>query len=240
MASLFDAPRSAGLEPGAGAPTDLAGDRPRERLMRLGPHALSDAELLALLLRTAPGGGARALADALLRGLGGLRALRHCTVAELARRPGLGPAKSASLVAAVELARRLAHQPLRPGDRIGSPADVHAHFRERLADERREHFMVLLLDGRHRVMGEAQVSQGTLTASLVHPREVFRVAVREAAAALVLVHNHPSGDPTPSSEDRSVTRRLMEAGELLGIRVVDHVVVAAEGFCSFSEAGLLE
>ena len=99
--------------------------------------------------------------------------------------------------------------------------------------------MVLMLDGRHRVMREAQVSQGTLNASLVHPREVFRSAVRESAAALVLVHNHPSGDPTPSGEDFEVTRRLVEAGELLGIRVMDHVVVAERGFYSFREHGEL-
>jgi len=100
--------------------------------------------------------------------------------------------------------------------------------------------MVLLLDGRHRVMSESQVSQGTLTASLVHPREVFRAAVRAAAAAIVLVHNHPSGDPSPSREDRDVTARLVAAGELIGIQVVDHVVVADAGYYSFQEEGEIE
>jgi len=132
--------------------------------------------------------------------------------------------------------RRVAGRRLEAGARIQGPADIHGHFFERLRGCRTERFLALLLDGRHRVMREVLVSQGTLTASLVHPREVFREAIREAAAALVLVHNHPSGDPTPSGEDRTVTERLRSAGELLGIRVLDHVVVAEHGYHSFSEA----
>ena len=151
--------------------------------------------------------------------------------------PGLGPAKAASLLAAAEIGRRLASRPLRPGDVIRSPADVHRHFHQRLRDARREHFMVLLLDGRHRVMRESRISEGTLTASLVHPREVFRAAVQAAAAAIVLVHNHPSGDPSPSPEDADVTRRLVAAGQVVGIQVLDHVIVADEGFHSFKENG---
>ena len=152
---------------------------------------------------------------------------------------GLGPAKSASLVAACEIGRRLATRRLEVGARIHGPADVHRHFFERLRDCESEHFHALLLDGRHRVMGEVLVSQGTLTASLVHPRAVFRAAIRRCAAALVLVHNHPSGDPEPSDEDRQVTERLVRAGEVLGIRVLDHVVVAERGYHSFREAGAL-
>jgi DNA repair protein RadC len=150
---------------------------------------------------------------------------------------GLGPAKSASLIAACEIGRRMATRRLEVGARIHGPADVHGHFFERLRDCNSERFHALLLDGRHRVMGEVLVSQGTLTASLVHPREVFRAAIRRAAAALVLVHNHPSGDPAPSAEDRQVTDRLVKAGELLGIRILDHVVVAERGYYSFSEQG---
>jgi DNA repair protein RadC len=149
----------------------------------------------------------------------------------------MGPAKTASLVAALEIGRRLATRRLRVGDRINGPADVYRHFFERLRDRPHECFIALLLDGRHRVRGEALVSQGTLTSSLVHPREVFHRAVRESAAALVLVHNHPSGDPDPSGEDREVTRRLARAGEILGIRVLDHVIVAERGYHSFGEAG---
>jgi DNA repair protein RadC len=124
---------------------------------------------------------------------------------------------------------------LERGQRIESPRDIQRHFRWRLRDWRRESFHVVLLDGRHRMMAVEAVSLGTLTASLVHPREVFREAIRRAAAAMLLVHNHPSGDPSPSQEDRDVTRRLEAAGELLGIRVLDHVIVAEDGYFSFRQ-----
>lgn len=215
-------------------------DGPRERLERVGARALSDAELLALLLRT--GGGRRGVGD-LARGLlaefGSLVHLAREDTASLSEIAGLGPAKSASLVAACELGRRLSGRRLEPGARIHAPSDVHAHFSPWLRVCETEQFHAVLLDGRHRVMGDVLVSQGTLTASLVHPREVFRSAIRRSAAAIVLVHNHPSGDPTPSVEDRRVTERLSQAGELLGIRVLDHVVVADRGYHSFSEAGEL-
>jgi DNA repair protein RadC len=216
------------------------GDGPRERLAALGPEALSEAELLALVLRT---GGARrdalALAASLLGRHGGLAGLAAAGAPELAVEAGVGPAKSAALVAALELGRRLAARRLRCGDRVGSPADVFRHFHARLRDARHERFVLLLLDGRHRMLREVVVSQGTLTASLVHPREVFRPALREAAAAVVLVHNHPSGDPSPSREDREITERLARAGELLGIPVLDHVVVAERGYASLRELGAL-
>jgi DNA repair protein RadC len=154
---------------------------------------------------------------------------------ELSATPGVGPAKCASLVAALELSRRLAGRRLEPGATIRSPGDVHRHFHPQLRHLEQERFHVILLDGRHRVMRHALVSQGTLTASLVHPREVFRPALRESAAALVLVHNHPSGDPTPSREDEEVTARLVRAGEILGIPVLDHVVVAERGYVSLRE-----
>lgn len=212
---------------------------PRERLHELGPAALSDPELVALLLRTGgPGGDALSLAEVLLGRLGGLGGLATARGAEL-RTEGIGPAKSASLEAALELARRLATRRLQRGERVTGPSDVFRHFHARLRDEAHERFLVLLLDGRHRVLREEVVSQGTLTASLVHPREVFRPALREAAAALVLVHNHPSGDPAPSKEDRDVTARLQHAGEVLGIPVLDHVIVAEQGFVSLREEGLL-
>ena len=211
---------------------------PRDRLRQNGAHHLSDAEVLALVLRTR--GRRRASlewAQSMLDRAGDLEALADTPFSVLASLPGLGPATAASLLAAAELGDRLKRFRLRPGDRIGHPEDIREHFDQRLRGTRREHFMILLLDSRHRVMRESQVSQGTLTASLVHPREVFRLAVRSAAAAVVLVHNHPSGDPTPSSEDLEVTQRLVDAGELLGIRVVDHVVVAEAHYYSFRQAG---
>ena len=217
-----------------------AADAPRERLDSLGPESLSDAELVALLLRTGGAGQpAREVAQALLRRAGDLRGLARSTAPDLRRQRGVGVAKAAALVAAFELARRLASGRLRPGDAIRSPADVHRHFYPRLRDAAHERFVVVLLDGRHRVIRSVVTSLGTLTASLVHPREVFGPALREPAAAVVLVHNHPSGDPTPSREDREITVRLAAAGELLGIPVVDHVVVAEQGFVSLREEGAL-
>jgi DNA repair protein RadC len=215
-------------------------DGPRERLLQHGAAALSDAELVALLLRT--GGAARDVLDvsrSLLARCGGLGGIAREDASRLRSIVGVGPAKSASVLAACEIGRRVATRRLEVGARIASPADVHRHFFEQLRGCPHERFLAVLLDGRHRVMGDVLVSQGTLTASLVHPREVFRDAIRRSAAALVLVHNHPSGDPTPSAEDRAVTERLSSAGEVLGIRVIDHVVVAEHGYHSFNESGEL-
>ncbi len=212
-------------------------DRPRERLDALGPESLTDAELLALLLRTGGrGADAQRVAASLLASLGGLTGLSRAGRAELASVSGIGPAKSATLCASLELGRRLASRRLDPGRPIRGPEDVFRHFHPRLRHAAHERFFVVLLDGRHRVVGHELVSQGTLTASLVHPREVFRPALRRSAAAVLLVHNHPSGDPTPSREDREITDRLTRAGELLGIPVLDHVVVAERGFHSLREA----
>lgn len=215
-------------------------DRPRERLLQQGPEALSDAELLALLLRTgAAGEGVIDAAADLLRARGGLTGLARSIAPELLRSRGVGPAKAASLLAAFELGRRIAGRRLREGTTFRDPADVFAHFHPRLRDASQERFAIVLLDGRHRVLREEVISLGTLTASLVHPREVFRPALRACAAGLILVHNHPSGDPSPSAEDREVTERLAAAGELLGVRVLDHVIVAERGYCSLREEGLL-
>ena len=216
-------------------------DGPRERLRARGADALSAAELIALLLRT----GARDrdavdVARALLARTGGLDRLESAPACELAAVPGIGTAKAASLIAAFELGRRCAGSHLPEGASLRSPQDVFRHFGPRLRRLSQEHFAVVFLDGRHRVLGEEVVSQGTLTASLVHPREVFRPALRASAAALILVHNHPSGDPTPSAEDRAVTERLARAGEILGVRVLDHVVVAERGYVSLREEGGLD
>ena len=221
-----------------GAAPSCGRDRPAERLCQLGARSLSDAEVLSLVLRTRSAGrGSLAVAESLLEEAGGLEALAASPLNVLVSMCGLGPATSASLLAAAEMGSRLRRFRLSPGDCIRSPRDIRDHFYEQLQGARREHVMVLLLDGRSRVLAESQVSQGTLTSSLVHPREVFRLAVRAAAAALVVVHNHPSGDPRPSEQDFKVTRRLVEAGELIGIRVVDHVVVARDGYFSFAQQG---
>lgn len=219
---------------------DCVTDRPRERLEMSGSAALSDAELIALVLRTGGrGNDALAVASELLNRHGGLRRVSQANGAELARSRGIGPAKSASILAALEIGRRLERRKLVAGTAMRGPADIFRHFEPELRDLRQERFAVVLLDARHRVMRSEVVSQGTLTASLVHPREVFRPALRDAAAALVLVHNHPSGDPTPSREDREVTIRLSRAGEILGIRVLDHVILGERGYCSLREEGIL-
>jgi DNA repair protein RadC len=215
-------------------------DGPRERLRSRGADALSDAELIALLLRTgARGRDAMDVARALLARAGGLDRLESAPACELVAVPGVGAAKAASLISAFELGRRCASSHLPEGAALRSPQDVFRHFGARLRRLSHERFVVVLLDGRHRVIGEEMVSQGTLTASLVHPREVFRPALRASAAAVILVHNHPSGDPAPSAEDRVVTERLARAGEILGIRVLDHLVIAERGFVSLREEGTI-
>jgi DNA repair protein RadC len=223
-----------------GGATAAAADRPRERLLAAGPEALSSAELIALVLRTgSPGRPAVAVARRLLERFGSVRGLAARTARELATEPGVGPARAAALVAAAEIGRRLAETRLVPGARVGGSADVFRHYHLRLRDLKRERFLALLLDGKHRLLGEVLVSEGTLTASLVHPREAFAPAIRESAAAVVFVHNHPSGDPAPSREDVELTRRLVAVGELTGVQVLDHVIVGDGRYYSFADAGRL-
>jgi len=217
-------------------------ERPREKLLQRGGQALSDAELLALVLRTGDAASKRSALDharLLLDRFGSLQQLAAASLAELQQVKGIGPAKAAELQAVFEIARRFQTVPLRAGSRYSHPQEVYHHFCGRLADRKREVFLVLLLDSKNRLLREVQISEGSLTASIVHPREVFAAVVRESAAALLLVHNHPSGDPTPSREDREITVRLKEAGELMGVRVLDHIVIGAEGYVSFADRGLL-
>ncbi len=210
---------------------------PRERLARSGAAALSDGELLALVLGTGHPclGDARALAQALLARFGDLRAVLCAGTAELADQPGIGQARAARLLAVAELGRRLASERLDRGASITSSQTVFEHFGPLLVDERRELFCALLLDTKNRLLATVRISEGSLGASLVHPREAFRPAVREAAAAVLFIHNHPSGDPTPSAEDERVTVRLREVGDLLGIPVLDHVVVGHGAYYSFAD-----
>jgi DNA repair protein RadC len=153
--------------------------------------------------------------------------------------PGIGPAKATKVLAALELGRRAAEEARPERERIRSAADVYERMRLALRDLAHEEFHVLLLSTQNEVIRDLQVTRGTLDASLVHPREVFRPAISEAAASVILVHNHPSGDPSPSAEDRAVTRQLTAAGELVGIEVLDHVVVGEGRYVSFAEAGIL-
>jgi DNA repair protein RadC len=196
--------------------------------------------LLTLLLGSgSASASAQSLARQMIERFSGLRRIGGASIAELQTISGLGAAKAAAVCAAFEVGRRVAGQELRPGTPVTDPEQVFRAFHARVRDARQESFWVLLLDGRHRFGREVAITQGTLTASLVHPREVFGPAVREAAAAVVLVHNHPSGDARPSREDFAVTRRLARAGRLLGIPVLDHVVVADGGWSSLRELGAL-
>jgi DNA repair protein RadC len=219
----------------------LAADRPRERLWALGPAALTRQELLAILLGT--GGAGRdvlALAGELLaRAEGSLRRLALRPAAAWAAVPGMGRAKAARLAAALELGRRAGTEADPPPERIRSPADVHRFYAARLRDLAVEEFHVLALDSQSQVLADLLITRGILNSSLVHPREVFRAAIAEAAAGIIVVHNHPSGDPTPSVDDRAVTRQLVEAGRLLDLPVYDHVVVGGDRYVSFAEGGLL-
>jgi DNA repair protein RadC len=216
-------------------------DRPRERLLALGPAALTTAELLAILIGTGRSGvSAPEVAAALLAQLGpDLARLARRSAAELAAVQGIGPAKATRVVAALEVGRRLQEEGRPDRTRIRSPADVYRWFAPRLGDLAAEEFHVLALDSQSGVLRDLLVTRGILNSSLVHPREVFRGAIAEAAAGIIVVHNHPSGDPTPSADDRAVTRQLVEAGRVLDLPVYDHVVVGANRYLSFAEAGLL-
>lgn len=219
-------------------------ERPRERLLQFGEGTLSDAQLLAILFRTGdPSSGATAVDLArrvLMRFEGNLDALSAATVKELCEVPGIGIAKACEVKAAFEIGRRLLARQGGPLIQVRSSRDVAEHYMPLLAGKKREQFHVILLDRKNRIMRDVMVSQGSLTASVVHPREAFNPAMRDSAAAVIFVHNHPSGDPQPSHEDRALTTRLADAGRLLGIQVLDHIIVGRETYMSFADEGLLD
>ncbi len=215
-------------------------ERPREKLAEAGADRLTDAELLAIVFPTAAPGAPNAVDQARLwlQRFGSLRALVDAPPRALRATSGLGAARAAMVQALGELARRYGEQRLAPGTPLRTSAEVYRHCGERLAALRKEQFHVILLDGKNRPLKDVRVSEGTLTASLVHPREVFVPVIEESAAAIILVHNHPSGDPTPSAEDVAITRRLREVGDLMGVRVLDHVIIGHGRYVSFSDEGL--
>lgn len=217
-----------------------APERPRERLHLDGAGALATRELLAILIGSGrEGSSAVDVAGQLLRTAdGSLRRLAAAAPGELSAVQGIGPAVAARVCAALELGRRLAREGPLERTRIDGPRDVYDRCAPALRDQSQEEFRVLMLNTQHAVVRELIITRGTLDTSVVHPREVFRAAITESAAALILVHNHPSGDPTPSPEDLLVTRQLAEAGRLLGIPVLDHVVIGDGRYVSFVETGL--
>lgn len=215
-------------------------DGPRERLARVGVGCLSDAELLALVL----GAGTAQehvgqLALRLLREAGGVAGLARRGVGALGGLSGLGVSKASRIVAAIELGRRVHEMPWSAGPRIDSSFAVDALVRARLAHEDVEHFIALALDAKNRVKAELRVATGGASACAVAPADAFRLLLREAAVGAVFVHNHPSGDARPSADDVAFTGRLLHAGRILGVRVLDHVIVARGGHFSFLDAGLL-
>jgi DNA repair protein RadC len=215
-------------------------ERPRERLLAHGPPALSNAQLLAILLRVGrQGSSAVQVAMDILDRFGSVGGLAQCGIEELCTVPGVGEAKAAQLKAALELGKRALASPLTKGTKITSSRDLFSHYHPTLRDLRHEIFKVVLLDAKHAILRDATVSEGSLTLSIAHPREVFTLAVRESAAAVIFLHNHPSGDPTPSQEDRVLTARLVSAGEVLGIRVLDHLVIGDGRYISFADQGWL-
>jgi DNA repair protein RadC len=216
-------------------------ERPRERLKDHGAHALSSAELLAIVVGSG-GAGRSALAlahEVLAWADGSLRRIASQPVAALTKLAGIGSARAVAVHAALELGRRAASEEREDGAPMRSPKDVFAVFSPRLEDLPVEEFHVAVLDSQHRLERDVTVTRGILNSSLVHPREVFREAIAERAAALILVHNHPSGDPTPSADDRLVTEQLAAAGRVLDIPVHDHVIIGRGRYMSFAEAGLM-
>lgn len=212
-------------------------DRPRERILEWGATALSDIEIVAALLGTGTSGIDVMETSARVARSVNLRRLHLVPIEELQAIRGLGPARTAQLLAAAELGRRLWPD----GDAaplVRGPEQIYDLTRD-IRTANREHFVGFYLNSRHQVLRRDIISIGSLNASIVHPREVFLPAIALSAASLVLAHNHPSGDPTPSEEDLAITRRLMEAGRLLGIELVDHVVVARDAYASFRERKLL-
>jgi DNA repair protein RadC len=218
-----------------------ATERPRERMRLLGAQALSTTELLATLLGSGnQGASALTCAQVIFEQSGGsLGRMASMPLATLTRVRGVGRARAAAVHAALELGRRMAGEAREAGRPLRGPRDVASAYAPRLQDLPVEEFHVAILDAQHRLERDVLVTRGLLKSSLVHPREVFREAIAERAAAVILVHNHPSGDPTPSAEDRAVTEQLVAAGRLLDIPVHDHVIVGRGRYVSFAEAGLL-
>ena len=217
-------------------------DRPREKLLERGAEHLTETELLAILLGTGSAGEHQNALDharMLMVKFGGLSGIDDASVAELTDLKGLGAAKAARLKACLELGRRREDLQWEAGQLLSSPEEVYRHFRPRCVNAKRESFYVVLLTNRNRKIRDVKISEGSLTASVVHPREVFNPVIRESAAGVIFVHNHPSGDPSPSREDVDITHRLRQVGEVLGVRVHDHVVVGHDRFFSFNREGLL-
>jgi len=215
-------------------------ERPRERLLKLGSEALSAQEILSLILgRGIKGESIMMTSQKLLSRFGNLKGIANASIEELTQTKGIGPAKAAQIKAALELSKRLeADVGEKPKPVLKSPEDVAAVMRSKLKGKKKEHFWVLCLDTRNRLINRKLVSIGSLDTSIVHPREVFKEAVSSSAASVIFVHNHPSGDPEPSKEDIELTKRLVKAGEIIGIDVLDHIIVCDKSYLSLKAKNL--
>jgi DNA repair protein RadC len=209
-------------------------ERPRERMLRLGAESLSTQELLALILgRGVKGESVWITAQNLVTKFGSLNSIAHASIAELSQIKGIGIAKATQIKAAIELSKRLDNAQAQPSQKkIKCPEDVIEAVKSKLKGKKKEHFVVLCLDTRNHPIDIQITSIGSLNSSIVHPREVFKEAISSCAASVILVHNHPSGDPEPSEEDIKLTKRLVEVGEILGIEVLDHIVVCDRNYLS--------
>jgi DNA repair protein RadC len=216
-------------------------DRPRERLKRLGAEALSTSELLACIMGSGTRGDSVVMtSQKLLSEFGNLQNIASASIQELSKSRGIGEARAIQLKAAFEIGRRLLDPDYaEKGKPVQSPEEAFTSMQEKLRGKKKEHFYVLCLDTRNRVNNKTQVSMGNLDSSIVHPREVFKDAISSLAAAVIFIHNHPSGDLEPSSEDVNLTKRLVEAGELLGIPVLDHIIVSDRGYTSLKSRNLI-
>ncbi|CAM3140922.1 DNA repair protein RadC [Paenibacillus sp. UMB7766-LJ446] len=215
-------------------------ERPRERMMEYGAGALSHAELLAILLRT----GTRQesavhMAQRILTEAGGIRSLMDLSLEELTAMKGIGMAKAVQLKASIELGHRIAKSRLTQSTSIRTPRDAADILTEQLRYLQKEHFVCLFLNSKNHIIAQETLSMGSLNASIVHPREVFRAAIKCSSASIVCAHNHPSGDPTPSPEDIQITKRLIEAGAIVGIDVLDHIIIGDGTYVSLKEKGLV-
>ncbi|MBS3085083.1 DNA repair protein RadC [Candidatus Pacearchaeota archaeon] len=214
--------------------------RPRERFLKLGPEALSDAELFAILLRTGtrgkknekgelmPGENVIEMSNRLINEYG-VDKLLECSLIELQKIKGIGLAKAMQILTIAELQKRV-NQSKKPVKKISCAEDVFNHFHDRLKDEKQENFYILMLDTKNNIIGEQLISKGILDASIIHPREVFKPAIKNSASKIILVHNHPSGDPTPSREDEEMTKDFKKTGKMLGISLVDHIIIGKEKY----------
>ena len=215
-------------------------ERPRERLKQFGPEALSAQELLALIIgRGVSKKSVMTIAQELLIKFGNIKAISEATIEELSQIKGIGFAKAVQIKACFELGKRKDLEPELKDFDIKDPRSVVKAIRASIKDKTKEHFKLILLNARNKILGISTISIGSLNASIVHPREVFKDAIMHNAYSVVLAHNHPSGDPEPSEDDLTITKRFIEAGKILGIEVIDHIIITKTGFFSFKEKGLL-